>query len=61
MECAYPFEQMDKMLYERTAIAQNPEEQIKEALENLKGSRSINPGLVFKSSDVLDFLGLKNT
>jgi len=54
-------EQMDKMLYERTAIAQKPEEQIKQALQELSETNTINPDLVFKSSYFLDFLGLKNT
>ena len=54
-------DQIDKMLYERTAIAQKPEEQISQALTELKSDDLINPDLFFKSSYVLDFLGLKNT
>jgi len=53
--------QIDAMLYERTAIAQKPEEQIKEALSELSENNTLNPDLVFKSSYFLDFLGLKNT
>ena len=53
--------QIDKMLYERTALAQKPEEQITTALSELESNQPINPDLVFKSSYVLDFLGLQNT
>lgn len=54
-------DQIDKMLYERTAIAQKPEEQISQALTELKSDDLINPDLFFKSSYILDFMGLKNT
>ena len=54
-------DQIDKMLYERTALAQKPEEQIMQTLAELEANGSINPDLVFKSSYVLDFLGLQNT
>jgi predicted nuclease of restriction endonuclease-like (RecB) superfamily len=53
-------EQIDKMLFERTALAQKPEEQISKALENWDGEEPLNPDLVFKNSYVLDFLGLQN-
>lgn len=54
-------DQMDKMLYERTAIAKNPQEQVKEAIENLKSKQQPDPDIIFKNSYILDFLGLKNT
>ncbi len=54
-------EQMDKMLYERTAIAKNPQKQVKEAIENMKGKQQPEPDIIFKNSYILDFLGLKNT
>lgn len=54
-------DQIDKMLYERTAIAQKPEVQIKQELEKLKNSDLVSPDLIFKSSYVLDFLGLKDS
>lgn len=54
-------EQMDKMLYERTVIAKNSEEHINKAIQNLKDLQHLDPELIFKSSYVLDFLGLKNT
>lgn len=53
--------QIDAMLFERTAIAQKPEEQIVSALNDLSENKVFNPDLVFKSSYLLDFLGLKNT
>jgi predicted nuclease of restriction endonuclease-like (RecB) superfamily len=54
-------EQINKMLFERTAIAQKPEEQIHQALQALKTEDTINPDLFFKNTYVLDFLDLKNT
>ena len=54
-------DQIDKMLYERTVITQQPEAQIQQALQELKAEDSINPDLFFKNTYVLDFLGLKNT
>ncbi len=54
-------EQMDKMLYERTAIAAKPEEQIAKALNDMKMEDIIQPDLLFKSSYILDFLGLKGS
>ncbi len=54
-------EQIDDSLYERTAIAEKPEEQIKQVLKELSENNALNPDLVFKSSYFLDFLGLKNT
>ena len=53
-------EQIDKMLYERTAIAQQPGEQIEEALQELKTEDLMNPDLFFKNTYILDFLGLKS-
>lgn len=54
-------DQMDKMLFERTVLAQKPEEQIREALAELEESNILDPDLVFKSSYFLDFLSLQNT
>jgi predicted nuclease of restriction endonuclease-like (RecB) superfamily len=53
--------QIDKMLYERTALAKQPEKQIENELKALKTDDLINPDLFLKSTYVLDFLGLKNT
>ena len=52
-------DQIDKMLFERTAIAQEPNEQIQQALQGLTIEEMINPDLFFKKSYVLDFLNLK--
>jgi predicted nuclease of restriction endonuclease-like (RecB) superfamily len=49
-------DQMDKMLFERTAIAAKPEEQITEAISQVQQGTTINPDLVFKNSYVLDFI-----
>lgn len=54
-------DQIDKMLYERTAIAQQPELQIQQALNELKTEDVINPDLFFKNTYILDFLGLRST
>jgi predicted nuclease of restriction endonuclease-like (RecB) superfamily len=49
-------EQIDKMLFERTALAKKPVKQIAEALAS--HIETPNPDLVFKTSYVLDFLNL---
>jgi predicted nuclease of restriction endonuclease-like (RecB) superfamily len=54
-------DQMDKMLFERTALAKKPEEQIREVLAELEENNILDPDLVFKSSYFLDFLSLQNT
>ena len=54
-------DQIDKMLYERTAIAQQPEVQIQQAINELKTEDVINPDLFFKNTYILDFLGLRST
>jgi predicted nuclease of restriction endonuclease-like (RecB) superfamily len=51
-------EQIDKMHFERTALAKMPEEEIKKQLQNLKKSSTTHPDLVFKNTYVLDFLNL---
>ena len=53
--------QIDEMLYERTAIAKQPQKQINEALSQLKEEQIINPDLFFKNTYILDFLGLQNS
>lgn len=52
-------DQIDKMLFERTAIAKKPEQQIQEALHQLKKDDFIQPDLFFKNTYNLDFLGIK--
>jgi predicted nuclease of restriction endonuclease-like (RecB) superfamily len=54
-------EQMDKMLFEHTDIAQQPSEQIQQALQELTTEDTINPDLFFKKSYVLDFLNLQRS
>ncbi len=54
-------EQIDKMLYERTAIAAKPQEQIAKALNDLKDENIIHPDMLFKNSYILDFMGLKGS
>ncbi|MCC5917261.1 MAG: DUF1016 family protein [Cryomorphaceae bacterium] len=51
-------EQIDKMLFERTALAKMPEAEIKNQLQNLKSQNDLHPDLVFKNTYVLDFLNL---
>ncbi len=48
-------------LYERTALSRKPEEVIKAELEKVHDTGELTPDLVFKSSYVLDFLGLKDS
>lgn len=51
---------IDSMLYERTAIAKQPEAVIMHDLEELRNERRVSPDLVFQDPYVLDFLGLEN-
>ena len=48
-------------LYERTALSRKPEDVIKAELEKVHATGELTPDLVFKSSYVLDFLGLKDS
>jgi len=51
-------EQIDKMLFERTAIAKQPEEIIKKEIQNLADNEELDPELIFKNTYILDFLNL---
>lgn len=51
---------IDGMLYERTAIAKQPDELILHDLEELRKERKMSVDLVFQDPYVLDFLGLHN-
>ena len=53
-------DKIDGMLYERTAIAQKPDEVIKAELASLRDDNTLSPDLVFKSPYFLEFTGLKN-
>ena len=50
---------IDGMLFERTAIAQKPDELIKQELANMRDNKTITPDIVFKSPYFLEFAGLK--
>lgn len=51
--------EIDSMLFERTAIATQPDELIKKELADLRDDSNMSPDLVFKSPYFLDFTGLK--
>lgn len=48
------------MLYERTAIAKQPEQVILQDLENLRNERKMSADLAFQDPYFLDFLGLND-
>lgn len=50
---------IDGMLFERTAIAQKPDELIKHELAELRDDNKLSPDIVFKSPYFLEFAGLK--
>jgi len=51
-------DQIDKMLYERTLIANKSEEEISKELQLLKQNEKLSSDLVFKNAYVLDFFNL---
>lgn len=51
-------EKIDSQLYQRTAISARPEEVIKRELTELRDTDNLNPDIVFRSTYVLDMLGL---
>lgn len=53
-------DKIDGMLYERTTIAQKPDEVIKAELASLRDDNTLSPDLVFKSPYFLEFTGLKS-
>ncbi len=50
--------QIDAMLFERTAIAKQPEKIIQQNLNKLVQNKALHPDLVFKNTYILDFLNL---
>jgi predicted nuclease of restriction endonuclease-like (RecB) superfamily len=50
--------QVDKMLFERTAIAKQPKEKRQKSIEQMKSNPYFSPDSVFKNTYVLDFLNL---
>jgi len=53
-------ERMSSMLYERTAIARQPEILIRQELEILHATQTVTTPLVLKDPYLLDFLGLQD-
>lgn len=53
-------EKIDQQLYQRTAISRKPEEVIRQELEEAKTNNQLLPDMVFRSSYILDMLGLPN-
>lgn len=51
-------DKINGMLYERTAIAKQPDEVIRQDLDGLRDADRMTPDLVFRDPYVLDFLGL---
>ena len=49
---------IDGMLFERTAIAKQPENVIEESLQKLSEDKQINHDLIFRNTYILDFLNL---
>jgi predicted nuclease of restriction endonuclease-like (RecB) superfamily len=52
---------IDGMLFERTAIARKPEQQVKQDLARLREEDRLTPDLVFRDPYLLDFLSLHDT
>ena len=53
--------QVDGMLYERTALSKQPDGVIKAQLNNLQGTDTMSPELIFKEPYFLDFIGAKSS
>lgn len=53
-------QQVDSMLYERTALSKKPDELIRQELGQLRDEDRLSPDLVFKDPYFLDFLGLQD-
>jgi predicted nuclease of restriction endonuclease-like (RecB) superfamily len=49
------------MLFERTALAKKPDEQIRRELDTLRAEDQLTPDLVFRDPYLLDFLGLHDS
>ena len=52
---------IDSMLFERTAIAKKPDDQIKRGLKLLQEADKMTPEMIFRDPYVLDFLELRDT
>lgn len=53
-------DQINSMLYERTALSRKPDEVIAHEIETLRREDRLTPELVFKDPYFLDFLGVKD-
>lgn len=53
-------ERMASMLFERTAIARQPEALIRQELDTLRATQAISAPLLLKDPYILDFLGLQD-
>ena len=53
-------QQIDAMLYERTALSRKPEETIQAELSKLRDEEMVSPALVLKDPYILDFLELQD-
>lgn len=54
-------ERIDSMLYERTALSQQPQAMIAQELATLRDAQRMSPSLVMRDPYILDFLGLRDT
>lgn len=54
-------ENIDSMLFERTALSRKPEKLAEMELQALRDEDKLTPDLVFRDPYLLDFLGLKDT
>jgi predicted nuclease of restriction endonuclease-like (RecB) superfamily len=54
-------ERIGSMLYERTALSQQPEALISRELATLHDAQRMSPSLVMRDPYILDFLGLRDT
>ncbi|MEW6440659.1 MAG: PDDEXK nuclease domain-containing protein [bacterium] len=53
-------QQIDSMLYERTALSRKPEAVVEAQIQELRRQDAVSPDLVLKDPYVLDFLGLRD-
>ena len=53
-------EKIESLLFERTAISHKPEQLIESELTSIQETGNITPDFVFRSTYLLDFLGLKD-
>ena len=54
-------DRITSMLYERTALSQQPKAQIEQELATLRDTQRMTPALLLRDPYVLDFLGLHDT